>query len=412
MILIKNGRLMDPLSGRDKIQDILIKGEKIVKIEESIEAKEEYKLIDASGLIVAPGLIDVHVHFRDPGGTHKEDLVTGSTSAARGGYTTVVCMANTKPVVDNVDTLKTILEKTKDLPIEVLQVSTVTKGIDGKDLADLKSLRDQGAVGFSDDGKPIMDVSVLKKAMEISKELDMPISLHEEDPSLIEKNGINKFSPRLAEDVMVSRDVALAISIGSKLNIQHISSGVSVEAVRLGKKMGANIFAEVTPHHFTLTEEALEKHGSLAKMNPPLRSSWDKEKVIEGLKDGTIDIIATDHAPHTKEEKDGDIALAPSGIVGLETALSLAITKLVDKGHLSMIDMLKKLTVNPAKLYKLDRGYIKENHRADLVIFSPDEKHKIEEFSSKSWNSPFLNERMKGKIKITISNGNIVYQDL
>lgn len=412
MILIKNGRLMDPLSGRDKIQDILIKGEKIVKIEESIEAKEEYKLIDASGLIVAPGLIDVHVHFRDPGGTHKEDLVTGSTSAARGGYTTVVCMANTKPVVDNVDTLKTILEKTKDLPIEVLQVSTVTKGIDGKDLADLKSLRDQGAVGFSDDGKPIMDVSVLKKAMEISKELDMPISLHEEDPSLIEKNGINKFSPRLAEDVMVSRDVALAISIGSKLNIQHISSGVSVEAVRLGKKMGANIFAEVTPHHFTLTEEALEKHGSLAKMNPPLRSSWDKEKVIEGLKDGTIDIIATDHAPHTKEEKDGDIALAPSGIVGLETALSLAITKLVDKGHLSMIDMLKKLTVNPAKLYKLDRGYIKENHRADLVIFSPDEKHKIEEFSSKSRNSPFLNERMKGKIKITISNGNIVYQDL
>lgn len=412
MILIKNGRLIDPLSNTDEELDILIEGENIKNIEKDIPIKEEYLLIDAKGLIIAPGLIDIHVHFRDPGQTYKEDMVTGSNAAARGGFTTVVCMANTDPVVDNVDTLKSIVERSKDLKIEVLQVSTITKGIDGKTINDLKTLKEAGAVGFSDDGKPIMNTKLLKEAMQISKVLDMPISLHEEDPSLIEKNGMNKFSPRLAEDVMVSRDITIAIDVGSKLNIQHISSGVSVELVRWGKKMGANIFAEVTPHHFTLTEDALEKYGSLAKMNPPLRSSWDRDKIIEGLKDGTIDIIATDHAPHTEEEKSGHIEKTPSGIIGLETSLALSITKLVDKGHLSMIDMLKKLTINPAKLYNLDRAYIEENKRADLVIFSPDEEYVVEDFLSKSWNSPFLGESLKGKVKMTISKGNIVYKDI
>ena len=411
MILIKNGRLIDPLSKTDEIKDILIHGENVLKIGNSIENKVDYKLIDASGLIIAPGLIDVHVHFRDPGATHKEDMASGSAAAARGGFTSVVCMANTSPVVDNEETLKYILEKAKEMKIEVLQVSAVTKGLKGESLADLRGLKELGAAGFSDDGKPIMDASILKQAMEIAKELDMPISLHEEDPSLIEVNGINKFSPRIAEDVMVGRDIGLAISIGSKLNIQHISSGVSVEAVRWGKKMGANLFAEVTPHHFSLTEDSIDKYGSLAKMNPPLRTSWDRDKIIEGLKDNTIDIIATDHAPHTKKEKDGDIKTAPSGIIGLETALALAITNLVDKGHLTMIDMIEKFTINPASLYNLDRGYIKENHRADLVIFSAEEEYKVEDFLSKSWNSPFLDQKLKGKVKMTISKGNIVWQD-
>lgn len=412
MILIKNGRVIDPLSGTDEHLDILIDGKNIIKIEKSIEVEEEYTLIDATNLIIAPGLIDVHVHFRDPGQTFKEDLVTGSDAAARGGFTSVVCMANTNPVVDNVETLKYILEKAKDLKVEVLQVSTVTKGMNGENLNDLKALKDAGAVGFSDDGKPIMNTRVLKTAMKISKELDMPISLHEEDPSLIEENGINEFSPHVAEDVMVSRDISLAIAVGSKVNIQHISSGISVELVRWGKKMGGNIYAEVTPHHFTLTEDALEKYGSLAKMNPPLRTPWDKNKIIEGLKDDTIDIIATDHAPHTQEEKDKDITLAPSGIIGLETALALSITNLVDKGHLSMIEMLKKLTINPARLYNLDRGYIKESKRADLVIFSPDEEYVVEDFLSKSWNSPFLGEKLKGKVKMTIAKGDIVYKSI
>lgn len=410
MILIKNGRLIDPLSKTDEKLDILIEGENIKKIAKDISTKEEYFLIDARDLIIAPGLIDIHVHFRDPGQTHKEDMVTGSAAAASGGFTSVVCMANTDPVVDNVDTLKSILEKSKDLKIEVLQVATITRGIDGEIINDLKALKEAGAAGFSDDGKPIMSAKVLKEAMELTKELDMPISLHEEDPCLIEKNGINKFSPRLAEDVMVARDIAIAIDVGSKLNIQHISSGVSVELVRWGKKMGANIFAEVTPHHFTLTEDALEKYGSLAKMNPPLRSSWDRDKIIEGLKDGSIDIIATDHAPHSQEEKSGDIEKAPSGIIGLETALALAITNLVDKGHLSMMDMLEKLTINPARLYNLDRGYVKENKRADLVIFSPDQEYVVEDFLSKSWNSPFLGESLKGKVKMTIARGKLVYK--
>ncbi len=412
MLLIKNGRLIDPLSGRDENLDILIDNTKVIKIEKTIEVNENYTIIDAAGLIIAPGLIDVHVHFRDPGQTHKEDMVTGCNAAARGGFTTVVCMANTNPVVDSVDTLKDILERSKDLKIEMLQVGTVTRAMEGQVLNDLSALKDAGAAGFSDDGKPIMDVRVLKDAMEIAKQLDMPISLHEENPSLIEKNGINKFSPSIAEDVMVSRDIALAINTGSKLNIQHISSGVSVDMVRWAKQMGANIFAEVTPHHFTLTEDALEFHGSLAKMNPPLRTNWDKEKIIEGLKDNTIDIIATDHAPHTKEEKGGDIDKAPSGIIGLETALSLAITNLVDNNRISMVEMLEKFTVNPAKLYNLERGYIKKDHRADLVIFSPDEEYRVEGFVSKSWNSPFLGQSLKGKVKYTISNGNIVYKDL
>lgn len=411
MILIKNGRLIDPLSKTDKKLDILIDGEKIVEIQEKIQESPDYKVINAKDLIISPGLIDVHVHFREPGATNKEDISSGSDSAARGGFTTVVCMANTDPVVDNIATLKAILKKAKEQKIEVLQVATVTKNMEGNILNDLRSLKESGAAGFSDDGKPLMDVSLLKTAMEVSKDLDSPISLHEEDPALIEINGINKYSPRLAEDLMVGRDIALAIDVGSKLNIQHISSGVSVEMVRLAKKMGANIFAEVTPHHFTLTEDALEEFGSLAKMNPPLRTKWDREKIIEGLKDKTIEIIATDHAPHTREEKALALELAPSGIIGLETALALSITNLVHKGHLSMIDMLEKLTLNPAKLYKLDRGYIKKNHRADLTIFSPDEEYRVEDFASKSSNSPFLGKVLKGKVKYTISKGEIVYKN-
>lgn len=411
MILIKNARLINPLSGLDGKRDILIKDSKIEKIREKIENPGNCTLIDASGLIVAPGLIDVHVHFRDPGQTHKEDLISGSQAAARGGFTTVVCMANTKPVVDNVEVLKYILQRTKALKIEVLQTASVTQGMQGRVINDLKALKKAGASGFTDDGKSIMDVSVLKGAMEICKEIDMPISLHEEDPSLIEKNGINKFSPHIAEDVMVGRDALLAISVKAKLNIQHISSAIAVQEVRCAKEMGANLYAEVSPHHFSLSEQAIEKHGSLAKMNPPLKSLWHKEKLIEGLKDGTIDIIATDHAPHTREEKSGNIESAPSGIIGLETALALSLTNLVNKGHLSMIDMLEKLTVNPAKLYKLDRGFIKEQSRADLVIFSPEEEYLVESFSSKSSNSPFLGEKLRGKVKYTIAKGEIVYRD-
>lgn len=411
MILIKNAKLVDPLSEIYAKKDILINDEKIEKIADNIDPTEDVQVIDGKDLFVSPGFIDIHVHFREPGFTEKETIYTGSKSAAAGGYTTVVNMANTKPIVDSEEVVEFIKEKSKSAVIEVLQTSAVTKNFDGETLVDFEKMKDLGVVGFTDDGIPLMNPQVLKEAMEEVKKLDMPISLHEEDPRLIKHNGINKYSNALAENVLVARDIVIALETQAKLNIQHISSKVSVELVRWAKKMGANVTSEVTPHHFSLTEEAVDKYGSNAKMNPPLREESDLEAIIEGLKDGTIDIIATDHAPHTKEEKDKELTKAPSGIIGLETAFALAITNLYEKGHLSLMEIIEKLTINPAKLYNLDRGYIKEGHRADLVIFSIDEKFNKSNFYSKSNNTPFKDIDLKGKIKYTISNGEIVFED-
>lgn len=411
MILIKNAKLVDPLSEIYAKKDILINDEKIEKIADNIDPTEDVQVIDGKDLFVSPGFIDIHVHFREPGFTEKETIYTGSKSAAAGGYTTVVNMANTKPIVDSEEVVEFIKEKSKSAVIEVLQTSAVTKNFDGETLVDFEKMKDLGVVGFTDDGIPLMNPQVLKEAMEEVKKLDMPISLHEEDPRLIKHNGINKDSNALAENVLVARDIVIALETQAKLNIQHISSKVSVELVRWAKKMGANVTSEVTPHHFSLTEEAVDKYGSNAKMNPPLREESDLEAIIGGLKDGTIDIIATDHAPHTKEEKDKELTKAPSGIIGLETAFALAITNLYEKGHLSLMEIIEKLTINPAKLYNLDRGYIKEGHRADLVIFSIDEKFNKSNFYSKSNNTPFKDIDLKGKIKYTISNGKIVFED-
>lgn len=421
MILIKNGRVIDPKSKRDEVLDIIIKGDKIFKIGKFEPTNEYKKIIDASNSIVSPGLIDVHVHFRDPGFTHKEDIQTGSMSAAKGGFTTVVCMANTNPIVDNKETLEYIKEKAKSSPINVLQSCAITKGFKGEELVDMKALKECGAVGFTDDGLPIMDSDIIYKAMLKAKELDVVLSFHEEDPSLITVAGINEGeiskklgisgASNIAEDVMVARDCMIAIKTGAKVNIQHISSGVAVETVRMAKKLGANVYAEATPHHFSLTEEDVLTYGTNAKMNPPLRTEFDKNKIIEGLKDDTIEIIATDHAPHTYNEKNVEFAKAPSGIVGLETALALGITNLVKKGHLSMIKLLEKMTINPAKLYNLDCGYIKEGAVADLVIFNEDEIYKVNDFASKSSNSPFIGHKLYGKVNYTICRGNIVYED-
>lgn len=421
MILIKDGRLLDPKTKRDEILDIVIKEDKIYKIGK-FQVSDEYEtIIDAMGKIVAPGLIDIHVHFREPGFTYKEDIQTGSHSASRGGFTTVVCMANTNPIVDNEETLNYINEEAKKANINVLQVAAVTKGFKGKELVDMKHLKSVGAVGFSDDGIPIMDSKLVMEAMLKAKELDVPLSFHEEDSSLIGSFGVNQGrasqelglagAPNVAEDVMVARDCMMAIKTGAKINIQHISSGNSVDMVRLAKSLGANVVAEASPHHFSLTEDAVLKHKAYAKMNPPLRTEDDKYKIIEGLKDDTIEIIATDHAPHSSEEKDKNLMQAPSGIIGLETSLALGITNLVRKGHLTIIKLLEKMTINPANLYNLDLGFIKEGAKADLVIFDEGEKWVVTEFSSKSSNSPFRGQALYGKVKYTICNGNIVYKD-
>lgn len=420
MILIKNGCLVDPSSSTEEKLDILVDGEKVVKIDKNIARSPEMTLIDASNCIVAPGFIDIHSHFRDPGFTYKEDIFTGAEAAAAGGYTTVVCMANTKPVVDNLDTLKYILDRAKSAKIEVLQVASITKDMSGKELVDMNILKEAGAVGFSDDGKPIMNSKLALDAMRMAKKLDVPLSFHEEDPNLIEQNGINsgiiskklnlKGSPCEAENVLVARDACLAISTGAKVNIQHISSSLSIELLRWAKKMGARITAEAAPHHFSMTEDMILEKGTNAKINPPLRIEKDRVSIVEALIDNTIEIIATDHAPHSLEEKSREFSKAPSGITGLETALSLCITHLVKPGFLTYMDMISKLTINPAELYGLDRGYIKIGHSADIVIFNPNEKYTVSSFLSKSSNSPFVGETLTGRIKFTIYRGKIVYK--
>lgn len=423
MILIKDGRVIDPKSETDEVLDLVIDHGIITGIGKFSRSEEYERIIDAKGKIVAPGLVDVHVHFRDPGLTYKEDLETGAASAAAGGYTTVICMANTKPAVDEKEILLDLRKRSEKLPIHVLNAAAVTKGLQGKELTDMDTLFQAGAVGFTDDGIPISDVKLLLSAMKTAKRLNVPISLHEEDPELIGSFGINQGAvsekvgvagaPALAEETLIARDGLLALKTGAKVNIQHISSKISVEIVRMMKKLGANLFAEVTPQHFSLTEQAVLEKGALAKVNPPLRTEEDRYGLIQGLKDGTIDMIATDHAPHSSDEKAKGVSEAPSGMIGLETALALGITNLVRKGHLTMIQLLEKMTVNPAGLYQLNCGAIKEGGAADLVIFDEREKWTVDGdcFYSKSSNSPFIGQELYGKVKYTICRGLVVFED-
>ncbi len=426
MLLIENGYMIDPKSGLEGNYDILTEGDRIVRIgkhlrEELDEASlKSCESIDASGLLVAPGLVDVHVHFRDPGFTYKEDILSGANAAAKGGFTTVVLMANTKPCVDNEETLEYILEKGRSTQIHVETCANVTMGMKGAELAPLEALADKGAVGFTDDGIPIMDEGMVRRAMEAAARLDMPISFHEEDPKLITNNGINRGkasdffgiggSPREAEITLVERDLKIALETGACINIQHISTKEAVELVRQAKKKGSHIHAEATPHHFTLTEDAVIKYGTLAKMNPPLREEADRLAIIEGLKDGTIDLIATDHAPHAVEEKAKPITEAPSGILGLETALSLGITQLIEAGHLTMQQLLAKMSYNPAVMYHLDAGYLGEGGPADLILINRNVEEEVGESISKSSNTPFTGWKLKGAVQMTVCAGKVVYQ--
>ncbi len=430
MLYIKGGRVVNPVTGYDGPADVAILGNTIVGAGPDLDIEEvkarcdvsqaDIQEIDASGFVVAPGLVDAHVHFRDPGFTYKEDIETGAAAAARGGFTTVVCMANTKPAVDNEETLRYIQEKGEKTGIHVLQTATVTKGMAGKELVDMQCLADLGAAGFTDDGLPIMDEKILLQAMEIAKDLDLPISLHEEDPLFIKQPGVNMGrvseelgyggASRTAEDVMVARDTAIALHTGATLCIQHISSKNSVEYVRAARKLGGDIHAEATPHHFTLTEDAVLKYGTYARMNPPLREESDRMAIIEGIQDGTIDMIVTDHAPHSKEEKERPLAAAPSGITGLETSLALGIYSLVKPGYISMLKLMELMSTNPAKLYRMIPGNIAQGAPADLVIFGEDDEWIVGDYASKAENSPFTGWKLPGKVHYTICNGKIVYQ--
>lgn len=420
-MIIKKALLTDPATQTSGKCDIRITNGLISAIGESISPASSEDVISAEGLVAAPGLIDTHVHFRDPGFTHKENLHTGSLAAAKGGFTSVICMANTSPVVDNEQTLSDILTRSKDEKIRIFQAASVSLGLKGEEPTDMKALAAAGACGFTDDGIPLKNAAFLYDAMKKTAELGVPISLHEEDPSFIKNNGINHGpvseqlgiygSPSVAEESLVARDCLLALRSGAHVVIQHISSGRSVEIVRMYKALGAKLHAEATPHHFTLTEEAVLKYGTLAKMNPPLRTEADRQAIIAGLADGTIDIIATDHAPHSPEEKGRSITGAPSGIIGLETSLALGITSLVRPGHLTLMQLLEKMTVNPADLYHLPSGRVEIGKAADLVLFDPEECWTPTEYLSMSSNSPFTGWQLYGKVKYTICKGDVVYRD-
>lgn len=426
MILINNTRLIDPKKKIDKKVNIFIKNKKIVNIKEeeillNKEEKEQVIIIDGENLISAPGLIDVHVHFRDPGFTYKEDIFTGEKSAKKGGFTTVMCMANTKPIIDNVDIYKQCKNKMNDCSINVLQAAAVTKNFE-EELVNFNELFNCGVKCFTNDGVPIMNTDILRKAMIETKKINSIISLHEEDKNLVKNPGVNagiiakslglEGAYKSAEEVMIARDCALALETGAKINIQHISSGESVDIISDAKKRGVKVFAEVSPHHFSLNENDVLKYNTYAKMNPPLRMESDRLKLIKGMQDGIIEIIATDHAPHQKSEKENQFTKAPSGIIGLETSLSLGITNLVKTGYLTVSQLIKMMTCNPADIFDLNGGTLDVGEYADLVLFDLNEKYIIDEnFESKSSNSPFIGEALFGKVKYTICNGEIVYKD-
>lgn len=423
MVIFKNGTIIDPKTSFMGKKDIAIEGNRIAKIEEDIPVSKEDTVYDCTGKYIGPGLVDVHVHFRDPGFTYKEDIESGSIAAAKGGFTSVILMANTKPAVDNAETIQYILDKGNKTGIHVYTCANITEGMKGEALTDFKALLEAGAIGFTDDGAPLLDEDLVKRAMENAVSTDSVLSFHEEDPQYITNNGVNRGkasehfgiggSDRRAEISMVDRDIKLAMQTGAKVNFQHLSTKEAIELIREAKKLpkGKNLYAEATPHHIALTQDAVIAHGTMAKMNPPLREESDRQAIIEGLKDDTIDIIATDHAPHSMDEKNKPITDAPSGILGLETAFAICNKVLVLNEKFSYLQLFCKMSYKPALLYGLNAGYLAENAPADLVVFDSEREWMIDKFASKSQNSPFINEKLTGKIELTMSNGKIVFAD-
>lgn len=437
-ILIKDGRVINPATGMDEVADVFIDNGIVASLGQNI-TEEADKVIDAKGLYVMPGFIDLHVHFRDPGLTHKEDIFTGMASAAHGGYTTVLCMPNTKPVVDNADVVDYVHNKAKEGNcINVLQVGAITKGQAGVELADIEGMVKAGAPAISEDGKSVMNAQLYLEAMQIAAKLDIPILAHCEDINMVNGGCMNKDAKskelglpgitNAVEDIIVARDIMLANESGARLHLCHCSTKDSVKMVAHAKSENIKVTAEVCPHHFTLTSDDIQpiepevKDGikiptdidadTNYKMNPPLRSKEDVEALKEGLKDGTMEVISTDHAPHTFEEKNTSMKKAPFGIVGLETAACLTYSELVLGGYLTPMQMAEKMSYNPAKVIGLDKGDIRQGKIADIVLFNPNAVYKIDKntFASKGHNTPFHGREVTGKVVATICNGQIVYE--
>ena len=419
LLQIKNIRIVDPSQNKDYTGDLLVENGKIVS---KLSAKPE-KIIDGKGKIAIPGIIDVHSHLREPGQEGKETIYTGTRSAAKGGITTVLCMPNTKPAIDNTPTVEFILLKAqKEGIVNVFPIACATKGSDGQELSEIGVLKKAGIVAISDDGAPISSSQIMRRALEYTKMFKLPVISHSEDKEL-SKNGVMNESkksmilglrgiPKQAEEVMVARDIMLAELTGGYLHIAHVSTAGSVELIRQAKRKGILVTAETCPHYFTLTDNAVSLCDTNTKMNPPLRGTEDVEAIKAGLADGTIDCIATDHAPHTQEDKNKEFDIAPFGIIGFETLLSLVLNELVDKKVLTLPEAVAKMTSNPAKIFTLgDRGSLKDGSIADITIIDPNYEYKFtqESIISKSKNSPFIGRKFKGGAVMTIVGGNIVW---
>lgn len=423
--IIKNGRVIDPANNIDGDYDVVIDKGLIQSVEPAGKVKDagSAKVIDAKGCIVAPGFLDMHVHFREPGFEYKETIATGCDSAAAGGFTTVAMMPNTNPVNDNRSVTDFMTSQAKAHgKVKALAIGAITKGLKGETLSDMADLKAAGVIAFSDDGRPVMSNQMMRRALEYSRMFDLPLIQHSEILDLTQGGCMNespistelglKGMPTEAEDIMVYRDIALLEKTGGRLHVAHISSGEAVELVRQAKAKGLAVTSEVAPHHFILTDEAVRGYDTNTKMSPPLRAQSDIEAVKAGLKDGTIDIIATDHAPHDLTDKQADYHSACFGIVGLETALPLSL-RLVEEKVITLPQMVEKLTSRPAEIFKLDSGTLGVGKPADVVIFDLTEEYTIEalKFKSKSKNSPFDGWPAKGRVRHTISNGKLIFSN-
>ncbi|RDU23380.1 dihydroorotase [Anaerosacchariphilus polymeriproducens] len=421
-LLIKNGRVIDPASGKDGQYDVLVVDGTIKKVAKTIE-EEADNVLDAKDCFVMPGLIDLHVHLREPGFEYKETIETGCRAAASGGFTTIVAMPNTKPVADSKEIIQLVQQKAESCSkVNVLQAGAITKGQLGQELADIEGMVSIGCPAISEDGKSVRNAHLYKQAMEIAAKKNIPVLAHCEDIDLVNSGVVNQDDrmkelnlpgiSNCVEDVIIARDILLAKETGTKLHLCHCSTKDSVQLVKMAKEEGLSVTAEVCPHHFTLTTDDLDPQNSNFKMNPPLRTKEDVEALKLGLKNNIMDVISTDHAPHGEEEKKAGMLKAPFGIVGLETAVPLTITELVETGYLTPMQMAEKLSYNPAKVLGIDKGTLLEGKTADIVIINPNEEYSIDtaQFESKGKNTPFHGRRVKGKVCATIADGTIIYK--
>lgn len=423
-ILIKNGHILDPDTKMDQIADLLIEDDKIKEVGEHLKAETD-QVVDAKGCYVMPGLIDMHVHLRDPGLTHKEDIITGALAAAKGGVTTMLAMPNTKPVMDEPTRVSYVINKAKDYAkVNVFQVGAITKGMKGEELSDIEGMVKVGIPAISEDGKSVMNSQLYKEAMQIAQRLQIPVLAHCEDIDLVNGGCMNQDEKseefglpgisNAVEDCIVARDIILAEETGCHLHLCHCSTEASVDMLEEAKKKGISVTGEVCPHHFTLTSDDMVKGDTNYKMNPPLRTEKDRQALLRGLKEDIFDVISTDHAPHSFAEKNQSMEKAPFGIVGLETSVALTITELVDKGWITPMQMAEKMSYHPARILHMeDRGSLRPGKRADVVVIDPKEEYTIDvkSFVSKGKNSPFDGRKVKGKVKVTICGGTVVYED-